>query len=109
MRGFLSVPHTNVSGTFFSLSSVFNIFLAKCGQLEHLFGFPKLNGPLRDETARLSDRIPPYGKILLAKVASICDLILPKTHMCPDRFENMKSLRFVPAGTRSVSPYAIQT
>ena len=51
----------------------------------------------------------PYGKILLAKVASICDLVLPKTHMRPDRFENMKSLRLVPAGTRSVPPYAIQT
>ena len=53
---FLSVPHTNVFSTFSGLSSVFNIFLVKCGRLEHPFGFPKLNGPPRDEAARFSDR-----------------------------------------------------
>ena len=58
LRGliFFGVPHTNVSGTFFDLSSDFSIFLANCGRLEHPFGFPKLNGPPRDEAARLSDR-----------------------------------------------------
>ena len=53
---FLSVPHTNVSGTFSGLSSDFNIFFAKCGRCEHLFGFLKPNGPPRDEADRIPDR-----------------------------------------------------
>ena len=64
-EGIFGVPQTGVPGTNFDLSSDFSIFSPKCGQGEHPFGFPKLNGPRTAVLARFSDRIPPYGIFLL--------------------------------------------